>query len=120
LYFYFEFQNKIITFVENLRNKRQMRIIAHRTIVKYGNEHADAKIALDSWYRATKVASWQSLQDIKSTFNSVDYVGNKRYVFNIKGNSYRLVVKILFVQQIIYIRFIGTHKEYDKIDCSTI
>ena len=97
-----------------------MRIIAHRTIVGYGHQHPNAKIALDNWYRTTKSARWQSFQDIKAIFNSVDFVGNQRYVFNIKGNDYRLVVKILFAQQIVYIRFIGTHKEYDKIDCSTI
>ena len=97
-----------------------MRIIAHRTIIKYGHQHLNAKIALDSWYRTTKSSRWQSFQDIKAIFNSVDFVGNQRYVFNIKGNDYRLVVKILFSQQIVYIRFIGTHKEYDRIDCSTI
>ena len=97
-----------------------MRIIAHRTIVKYGKQYPDAKIALDSWYKTVKTAVWKDFQDIKNTFNSVDYVGNQRYTFNIKGNNYRLVGKILFVQQIIYIRFIGTHKEYDEINCSTI
>ena len=97
-----------------------MRIISHRTISEYGKQHANAKTALDSWYKTTKIAVWKDFQDIKTTFNSVDYVGNQRYVFNIKGNDYRLVEKILFVQQIIYIRFVGTHKEYDKIDSSTI
>ena len=97
-----------------------MRIIAHRTIVAFGNQHANAKTALDSWYKTTKSAKWKGFQDVKHSFNSVDYVGNRRYVFNIKGDDYRLVVKILFVQQIIYIRFIGTHQEYDLIDCSTI
>jgi mRNA interferase HigB len=97
-----------------------MRIIAHRTIKEYGTQHANAKTALDSWYKTTKAARWKDLQDIKTSFNSVDYVGNQRYVFNIKGNDYRLVGKILFVQQIIYIRFIGTHEEYNNIDCSEI
>ncbi len=97
-----------------------MRIIAHRTIVKYWTVHADSRIALENWYQITKSANWNNLQDIKIKFNSVDYVGNQRYVFNIKGNNYRLVVKILFVQKIIYIRFIGTHEEYEKIDCSII
>ncbi|MDR3271859.1 MAG: type II toxin-antitoxin system HigB family toxin [Flavobacteriaceae bacterium] len=97
-----------------------MRIIAHRTIVEYGSLYADAKTALDNWYKITKAAKWKNLQDIKQSFNSVDYVGNQRYIFNIKGNNYRLVGKILFVHQILYIRFIGTHEEYDKIDCSTI
>ena len=97
-----------------------MRIIAHRTILKYGKQYPDAKIALESWYKTAKAAKWENFQDIKNVFNSVDYVGNQCYVFNIKGNNYRLIVKILFVQQIIYIRFIGTHKEYDKIECTTI
>jgi mRNA interferase HigB len=97
-----------------------MRIIAHRTIEEFWMLHADAKVALENWYQITKMVEWNSLQDIKQTFRSVDYVGNHRYVFNIKGNDYRLVVKILFLQKIIYIRYIGTHKEYDKIDCSTI
>ena len=97
-----------------------MRIIAHRTIVKYGEQYPDAKTALESWYKTVKAAEWKNLQEVKNVFNSVDYVGNQRYVFNIKGNSYRLVGKILFVQQIVYIRFIGTHEEYDDIDCSTI
>jgi mRNA interferase HigB len=58
--------------------------------------------------------------DIKKTFNSVDSVGNQHYVFNIRGNNYRLVVVIQFTPQFVYVRFIGTHAEYDKIDCSTI
>jgi len=97
-----------------------MRIIAHRTIIAYGKQYPEAKTALDSWYKTVKRVAWKDFQDIKSTFNNVDYVGNQRYVFNIKGNNYRLVGKVLFVQQIIYIRFIGTHKEYDEINCSTI
>ena len=97
-----------------------MRIIAHRTVVKYGEQYPDAKTVLESWYKTVKTAEWKNFQEMKNVFNSVDYVGNQRYVFNIKGNSYRIVGKILFVQQIVYIRFIGTHKEYDKINCSTI
>jgi len=97
-----------------------MRIIAHRTIVKYGKLYPDAKTALDGWYKTTKAAIWKDYNDIKKTFNSVDYAGNQRYVFNIKGNNYRIIGKILFVQKIIFIRFIGTHREYENIDCSTI
>jgi mRNA interferase HigB len=97
-----------------------MRIIAHRTIVNYYKLHADAEEALENWYHISKEAQWRNLQDIKLTFNSVNFVGNQRYVFNIKGNNYRLVSKILFSHQILHVRFVGTHKEYDKIDCSTI
>jgi mRNA interferase HigB len=76
-----------------------MRVIAHRTIVKYGRLHADANTALENWYKIVKAAQWENLQDIKESFNSVDYVGNQRYVFNIKGNNYRLAGKILFVHK---------------------
>jgi mRNA interferase HigB len=120
LYVYFEIQKKSITFVELVKHKNRMRIIAHSTIVAYSKQHADAKTALESWYKTVKAVVWKDFQDIKNTFKSVDFVGNQRYVFNIKGNNYRLVGKVLFIQQIIYIRFIGTHKEYDEINCSTI
>ena len=69
------------------------------------------------------MAKWKEKKkqaDIKNDFNSVDYVGNNRYVFNIKGNKYRLVVIIIFISKKVYIRFIGTHSEYDKIDCKNI
>ena len=63
---------------------------------------------------------WTCYADVKKTFNSVDNVGNQHYVFNIKGNNYRLVVVIKFTVKFVYVRFIGTHKEYDKIDCANI
>ena len=97
-----------------------MRVIARKKIVEYYSVHPQAKAALDEWYTKTEEAEWKSLQDIKQTFNSVDYVGNQRYVFNIKGNNYRLVVAVKFTPKIVYIRFVGTHEEYDKTDVSTI
>lgn len=92
-----------------------MRIIAVSTIKKFYTENADSKTALEAWYKTAKAAQWQNLADIRNDFNSVDYVENKRYVFNIKGNDYQLVAKILLGQKIIYIRFIGSHSEYDKL-----
>ena len=92
-----------------------MRVIARSTLVNFYTEHPGAKTALEDWYVKTKEAEWTCFADIKQTFNSVDSVGNKRYVFNIKGNGYRLVVLILFTPQTVYIRFVGTHAEYDKI-----
>jgi mRNA interferase HigB len=98
-----------------------MRIITYKAITKYTELHADARLALDEWYVRTEKSRWDCFTDIKHTFNSVDSVGNKRYVFNVKGNSYRIVALILFVPKIVYIRFIGTHAEYVKIkDCSKI
>ncbi|MDR0829701.1 MAG: type II toxin-antitoxin system HigB family toxin [Prevotellaceae bacterium] len=97
-----------------------MRIIAHRALVDYYEQFPETKTVLENWYKITKSAVWKNFSELKNTFNSVDSVGNQRYVFNIKGNNYRLVAKILFIQKIVFIRFIGTHKEYDNIDCSTV
>lgn len=93
-----------------------MRIIAHRTLVIFYRKHADAETALEEWFDKTNKADWTCSADIKETFNTVDSVGNQHYVFNIKGNDYRLVAVIKFKIKMVYIRFVGTHKEYDKID----
>lgn len=84
-------------------------------MIEYYKIHPQAKSALEDWYDKTKQAEWQSLADIKQTFNSVDYIGNQHYVFNIKGNDFRLVVVIKFTPRQVFIRFVGTHAEYDKI-----
>lgn len=92
-----------------------MRIIATATIRQYYEAHPASKIALQDWVEKVKKAQWQSFADIKKTFNSVDYVGNQHYVFNIKGNDFRLIAVVKFTVQFVLIRFIGTHAEYDKI-----
>ena len=92
-----------------------MRVITYKTISDFVKNHADAEIALGSWYEKTENAEWSCFADIKNDFNSVDTIKNKRYVFNIKGNSYRIIAIMLFVPKIVYIRFIGTHAEYSKI-----
>ena len=97
-----------------------MRIITFLRIKEFVEKHSDADIALRDWYKKTQNAEWKSFTDVKETFNSLDYVGNNRYVFNIKGNNYRLVAIIIFASQKVYIRYIGTHKDYDKIDASNI
>ena len=98
-----------------------MRIITKKRIDEFIKKHADSTIALKGWYHKALKADWSSFEDVKNTFASVDVIGNKRYVFDIKGNSYRLIAIIRLEYKIVYIRFIGTHAEYDKItDCSTI
>lgn len=92
-----------------------MRIVAKKTLTQYAENHPQAAGGLDDWYEKTRKADWTNLADIRQTFNSVDYVGNQRYVFNINGNNFRLVVLILMTSKTVYIRFIGTHSEYDKI-----
>jgi HTH-type transcriptional regulator/antitoxin HigA len=99
---------------------KRMRIITFAKIREFIPSHPDSETALRDWFTKTKHSDWNNLPDIKHTFNSVDYVGNDNYVFNIKGNDYRLVSRIIFVVKKVYIRFIGTHDEYDKIDCSKV
>lgn len=99
-----------------------MRIVSHRRLVEfYSSEgHKDSQAALERWYDIAENAQWHNLSEIKVDFPSTDYVGNQHYVFNIKGNKYRLVVVVKFTISYIFIRFVGTHDEYDKIDVSTI
>lgn len=97
-----------------------MVVISKTKLTAFGSKHADAVEALNDWWEKTKRADWASLSEIRKTFNSVDYVGNDRYVFNIKGKKYRLVAMIFFDVRTIYIRFIDTHANYDKTDCKTI
>ena len=97
-----------------------MRILTFKRIIDFCDCQPDVAIALQVWYQKTSKAKWQSINDVRRMFGSADYVGNNRYVFNIKGNHYRLVAIVIFASQKIYIRFIGTHTEYEKIDCTTI
>jgi len=102
--------------------KSNMRVVSHKKLKAFfetkGRE--DSRVALERWYDIVEKAEWKNLSDIKADFPSVDYVGNQHYVFNIKRNQYRLVVVIKFTIGYIFIRFVGTHKEYDIIDSTTI
>ena len=99
-----------------------MRIISHKKIREFYEQpgHEDSRVALQRWYDIALQATWSTFADIRSDFPATDYVGNQHYVFNIRGNNYRLVVVIKFTIKYVFIRFVGTHAEYDKIDCSTI
>jgi len=92
-----------------------MRVIAKKTLVAFYTRHADAETALEEWYEKTEEAEWNNFSDLKRTFHSADYIGEKRVVFNIKGNDYRLVGIVLFRIKMVDIRFIGTHPEYDRM-----
>jgi len=99
-----------------------MRIIAFRTLREFFGkpEYSDAEPSLQSWYYDAKSADWANSNDLKKQYKNASIVGDGRVVFNIKGNTYRLVVAIDYEFQVIFIRFIGTHKQYDKIDVKTI
>lgn len=92
-----------------------MRIIAKRTLIDFYTKHEDVRTALEEWHKKAKEAKWNSFADVKKTFRSADSVGNSRFVFNIKGNNYRLIALILFSTGMVYIRFVGTHANYDRI-----
>lgn len=97
-----------------------MVILVKKTLLEFAEKHPLSASSLNNWYAIVKKANWKKLADIKSDFNNVDYVGNDRYVFNIKWNDFRIVAMIFFDRRTVFIRFVGTHSEYDKIDCSTI
>ncbi len=99
-----------------------MRIIAFRTLREFFEkpEYVDSETSLRSWYFDVKTAEWQNSNDLKQQYKNASIVGDGRVVFNIKGNTYRLVVAIDYEFQVIFVRFIGTHKQYDKIDAKTI
>ncbi|WP_405199053.1 type II toxin-antitoxin system HigB family toxin [Christiangramia sp. LLG6405-1] len=97
-----------------------MRIIAKRTLRDFWTKHADSEQQLKAWYRETEKTDWENINDLKKDYPSASILQENRIVFNIKGNNYRLIVKFSFEYQICWIRFIGTHAEYDKIDANTI
>tara|TARA_R110002072_G_scaffold110599_2_gene238421 strand:+ start:14961 stop:15257 length:297 start_codon:yes stop_codon:yes gene_type:complete len=92
-----------------------MRIVTYKRILEFSKKYADAESPLSFWYHTVRAKEWNNFNEVKQSFNSADYVGNNRYVFNIKGNDYRLVAIISFYAKKVYIRFIGTHSEYSKI-----
>lgn len=99
-----------------------MRVIARSTLQKFyeTSDYGDSKNPLETWYHETKRASWNSSANIKEKYGSASILKYNRVVFNICGNKYRLVVKINYEAQIVYIRFIGTHKDYDRINVEEI
>ncbi len=99
-----------------------MRIVSHKKLKDFYETKGceDSRIALERWYHITEKAEWKNFSEIKVDFPTTDFVGNQHYIFNIKGNNYRLVVVIKFTIGHVFIRWVGNHNDYDKIDCSTI
>ncbi len=97
-----------------------MRIIALSTLRTFWERHADAELPLRSWYAEASRAHWRTPADIKAAFRNASFTANSRVVFNIKGNDYRLVVAVHYDRGQMFIRFVGTHRQYDKIDARTI
>lgn len=97
-----------------------MRIIALSVLRAFWEKHPDAETPLRGWYAEAKRAQWKSPADIKAAYRSASFLANNRVVFNIKGNDYRLVVAVRYVRAILFIRFVGTHEDYDRIDATEI
>jgi len=97
-----------------------MRIIAISTLRRFWQRHPKAEIPLRAWYAEVRRARWARPADVKADRRNVSILANNRVVFNIKGNDYRLMVAVRYDKQIIFIRFVGTHAEYDRIDATTV
>ncbi|MGB0694627.1 MAG: type II toxin-antitoxin system HigB family toxin [Rhodospirillaceae bacterium] len=97
-----------------------MRVISRPPLIDFQKTHPDSKGALETWYHEAKKADWDSPIAIKLKYRSASFVGNNRVVFNICGNKYRLVVKLNYHAKIIFIRFIGTHRDYDTINVEEV
>ncbi len=93
-----------------------MRVIALRTLREFWELNADSAAPLRAWYHEADRAEWDSPAAVKAKYRNASILGDNRVVFNIKGNDYRLVVKIHYDRRVVYIRFIGTHAQYDRIN----
>jgi len=96
------------------------RIIAKRTLREFWEHHPDAEQHLKTWYDTVRKANWKSSNDVKRTYGNASIIGGNRVIFNIRGNHYRLVVKFNYERGWAFIRFIGTHREYDHINPENI
>ena len=97
-----------------------MRIIAKRSLREFWERHPDAEEPLLAWYREVEKEDWDQPSQIKEKYRSASFVKGNRVVFNIKGNDYRLVVKINYPYRVVYVRFVGTHADYDAIDVEEV
>lgn len=97
-----------------------MNVVAVGTLRRFWERHPDSEQALKAWYDEARHAAWFVPQDIRNHYASASFVGCNRVVFNIKGNDYRLVVAVAYRFQAVYIKFVGTHAEYDRVDAATV
>ena len=97
-----------------------MRIISRKALREFWGKHPNSEQPLRAWYANVKRADWKTPSDVKARYRNASIIQNNRVVFNIKGNSYRLIVALNYQYGLVYIRFVGTHPEYDKINVVTI
>jgi mRNA interferase HigB len=97
-----------------------MRVISRKRLREFWERHPDVRTSLEAWFADVKQTAWKRPADIKATYRNASFIADNRVVFNIKGNKYRIIVLVQYKFQIVYIRFIGTHQDYDGIDAETI
>lgn len=97
-----------------------MRIISRRTLRLFWEKHPDARLPLQTWYHDVERSDWNSPSEIKAVYRNASFLADNRVVFNIKGNQYRIIVRISYSGKIVFIRFVCTHQEYDQIDALSI
>jgi mRNA interferase HigB len=97
-----------------------MRVIARNTLAAFGNGHPEARVALERWYRFAKAAHWTSMDDVQRAAPKSKVLNRERVRFEVAGGNYRLVVAFDFRRQVAFVKFIGTHAEYDRIDALTV
>ena len=118
---YLKLFSQIGNFVLYLVDRRViLRVIAKKTLRDFWENHADCKQQLTAWFQETSRSDWKSPADIKREYPGASILPDNRVVFNIKGNNYRLIVKISYTHEMVWVRFVGTHAEYDKINAETI
>ncbi len=110
----------MVTFCYICENNHNVRVIAKRTLRNFWEKHADSEDQLKAWFTETEKSEWKNINELKNDYPTASILKDNRIVYNIKGNNYRLIVKFNFEYQICWIRFIGTHAEYDKIDANNI
>lgn len=97
-----------------------MRVISRKTLVDFWTKHRDAEVALKLWFKTVEKATWKNPAEVKEVYRSADPIANNRIIFDIKGNKYRIIAHIHFERQQLFIRFVGTHAEYDKVDATKV
>jgi len=97
-----------------------MRVISKKAINAFIEIHPNSTDPMLRWYILTKEATWANFGELKSTFPASDAVGNGLYIFDVGGNKYRIIARVIFPASLVYIRFVGTHQQYDKVDLSEL
>lgn len=97
-----------------------MNVIAKKTLTNFWTKHADAKGPMSAWYQEVSKADWNGPHDIKNKYCSVDFLEQNSVVFDIKGNTYRIICSVAYSQKAVFIKFAGTHAEYSRIDANKV